>query len=71
MRWCIYLRTAIYEDKDYEQASFLDFMAVSDALGIQLKEGVYMAELNDFYKECLEAIREGEASEKEEKPIAV
>ncbi|NER37519.1 MAG: hypothetical protein F6J93_26750 [Oscillatoria sp. SIO1A7] len=61
----------LYEDKNYADASFLDFMTVSTILGIKLKEGVYVAEIDDYCKQCLGAIREGEASEKEEKPIAV
>ena len=61
----------LYEDKDYADASFLDFMTVSTILGIKLKEGVYTAEIDDYCKECLRAIREGDESAKEEKPIAV
>ncbi len=46
-----------YEDKDYQNASFLDFLAVSDALGIQIQEGSFFAELYDFYKDRIAVIR--------------
>ncbi len=49
-----------YEDKDYQNASYLDFLAVIDALGINIKEGVFFAELYDFYKDRLAAIRQAE-----------
>ncbi|MBD2775754.1 hypothetical protein [Iningainema tapete] len=49
-----------FEDKDYQNASFLDFLAVSDALGIKILEGRFVAELDDFYKEHLAAVRQTE-----------
>ena len=45
-----------YEDKDYQNASFIDFLAVSDALGIQMQDGNFLAQLNEFYKERLTAM---------------
>ncbi len=49
-----------FEEKDYQNASFVDFLAVSDALGIKLQEGKFVAELDDFYKEHLATIRQTE-----------
>ena len=49
-----------YEEKDYQNASFIDFLAISDALGIQIKEGKFFAQLHEFYKDRLTALRESE-----------
>lgn len=49
-----------YEDKDYQNASFVDFLTVSDALGIQIQDTSFFAELYDFYKDRLAAIRQSE-----------
>ena len=46
-----------FEDKDYQNASFLDFMTALDALGIKLVNGKFVAQLDDFYKEKLIAMR--------------
>ncbi|NER37513.1 MAG: hypothetical protein F6J93_26715 [Oscillatoria sp. SIO1A7] len=54
---------ASYEEKDYQNASFVDVIEVSTALGIKLKEGVYVAQMDDFCQERLEAVRKGDASE--------
>ena len=62
---------ASYEEKDYQNASFVDVIEVSTVLGIKLKEGVYMAEIDDFCQECLGAIREGEASENRQEQTAM
>ena len=42
-----------YEAADYQNASFVDVLAVSYALGIKIQEGVFIAELDDFYKSRL------------------
>ncbi|NER37517.1 MAG: hypothetical protein F6J93_26740 [Oscillatoria sp. SIO1A7] len=60
---------ASYEEKDYQNASFVDAIAVSTVLGIKLKEGVYVAEIDDFWGKCLEAVRKGDASEQEKEPM--
>ena len=60
---------ASYEEKDYQNASFVDAIAVSTVLGIKLKEGVYVAEIDDFWGKCLEAVRRGDASEQEKEPV--
>ncbi|MDF5732846.1 MAG: hypothetical protein PUP92_33845, partial [Rhizonema sp. PD38] len=49
-----------FEDKDYQNASFVDFLAVSDALGIKIQEDKFVAELDGFYKEHLATIRQTE-----------
>lgn len=49
-----------FEDKDYQNASFVDFLAVSDALGIKIEEGKFVAEFDGFYKEHLATIRQTE-----------
>lgn len=47
-----------YEEKDYQNANFIDFLAVSDALGIQIQEGKFFAQLHEFYQDRLNAMRE-------------
>ena len=59
---------ASYEEKDYQNASFVDVIEISTVLGIKLKEGVYVAEIDDFWEKCLGAIREGDASARQEQP---
>ena len=49
-----------YEQKDYQNASYLDFMAVINALGIQIHEGNFLASLDDFYTDRLADIRKAE-----------
>ncbi|MGK7900746.1 MAG: hypothetical protein AB4352_04910 [Hormoscilla sp.] len=46
-----------YEAKDYQNASFVDVLAVSYALGIEFHSGMLIASLDDYYKRKLEAIR--------------
>jgi len=36
----------LYEDKDYQDASFIDVMAVFDALDIKIEEGVFLVPLD-------------------------
>ncbi|MBD2773902.1 hypothetical protein [Iningainema tapete] len=50
----------IFEDKDYQNASFLDFMTALDALGIKLVNGKFVAQLDDYYKEKLISMRDSE-----------
>lgn len=38
----------IYEEKDYQNASFIDVLAVSNALGIKINNGVVIAQLTDL-----------------------
>ena len=47
-----------YEAKDYQNASFVDVLAVSDALGIEFRSSQIVASLDDFYKERLDGIRD-------------
>lgn len=47
-----------YEDKDYQNASFVDAISVSNALGIKIQKGNCVAALSDFYQERLAEIRE-------------
>jgi transcriptional regulator with XRE-family HTH domain len=49
-----------YEEKNYHNASFLDFLAVSDALGIQPQEGKFVAKLDEFYQSHLAQLRQSE-----------
>ncbi|MEC4817698.1 MAG: hypothetical protein SAK29_31160 [Scytonema sp. PMC 1069.18] len=46
-----------FEDKNYHNASFLDFLAISNALGIKIINGKFVAQLSDFYKQELRDIR--------------
>ncbi|MBC6454743.1 MAG: helix-turn-helix transcriptional regulator [Hormoscilla sp. SP5CHS1] len=55
-----------YEVKDYQNASFVDFLAVSDALGIEFRYGMLMASLDDYYKRKLDAIRNSPEIEMEQ-----
>lgn len=47
-----------FEDKNYHNASFLNVLAVSDALGIKITNGRFVAKLDDFYKDQLTAMRQ-------------
>jgi hypothetical protein len=49
-----------FEDKDYQNASFLDFLAVRDALGVEIINDKFVASLDDFYLEHLAAMRQTE-----------
>lgn len=46
-----------FEEKNYHNASFLDFLAVSNALGIKINNGTFTAHLDDFYQQELTNIR--------------
>ncbi|BAZ14898.1 hypothetical protein NIES4071_67680 [Calothrix sp. NIES-4071] len=48
------------EDKDYQNASFVDFIAVADALGVEINQSQFIAKIDDFYIERLMAIRQSE-----------
>ncbi|MBD2775569.1 hypothetical protein [Iningainema tapete] len=50
----------LFEDKDYQNATFLDFLAVSDALGVEIIDGKFIAKMDEFYLKRLEAIRASE-----------
>ncbi len=49
-----------FEDKDYQNASFLDFLAVADTLGVEIVDGKFVAKMDDFYLERLVAMRQAE-----------
>ncbi|MDY6784962.1 MAG: helix-turn-helix domain-containing protein [Cyanobacteriota bacterium] len=51
-----------YEKNNYKNASFLDVLAVMDALGIQLRGGQFGASLDEFYKDRLAVARRSESS---------
>ena len=55
------------EDKDYQNASFLDFLAVSDALGVEIVNDKFIAKIDDFYLEHLAAMRQTENLKQEVK----
>ncbi|MDF5721087.1 MAG: hypothetical protein PUP91_11530 [Rhizonema sp. PD37] len=46
-----------FEDKNYHNASFVNFLSALDALGIELVDGKFVAVLDDFYKQELVKIR--------------
>ena len=46
----------LFEDKDYQNASYLDFLAVANALGVEIVDGKFVAELDDFFKQKLAKI---------------
>ncbi|HCF27681.1 MAG TPA: hypothetical protein DEV81_10905 [Cyanobacteria bacterium UBA11049] len=50
----------LFEDKDYQNATFLDFLAVSDALGVEIIDGKFIAKMDEFYLKRLEAMRSSE-----------
>ncbi|MGK7901956.1 MAG: helix-turn-helix domain-containing protein [Hormoscilla sp.] len=52
-----------YEAKDYQNASFVDVLAISDALGIEFRSGTILASLDDYYQKRLDAIRDSEKIE--------
>ena len=47
----------LFEDKDYQNASYLDFLAVANALGVEIVDGKFVAELDNFFKQKLANIR--------------
>lgn len=47
----------LFEDKDYQNASYLDFLAVANALGVEIVDSKFVAELDDFFKQKLANIR--------------
>lgn len=47
-----------FEVKNYHNASFVDFLAVSKALGIKVIAGKFMAQMDDFYIKELIDIRQ-------------
>jgi DNA-binding XRE family transcriptional regulator len=49
-----------YEEENYNNATFLDFLTVIDALGIQLQSGRFCASLDEFYKERLAVARQSD-----------
>lgn len=50
----------LFEHKDYQNATFMDFLTVSDALGVEIIDGKFIATLDEFYLKRLEAIRASE-----------
>lgn len=48
------------EEKDYQNASFLDFLAVADALGVEINQSKFIAKMDDFYIKRLMAMRQSE-----------
>jgi chromosome segregation ATPase len=51
-----------YEDKEYQNASFVDVLTVINALGIQLDQGKFLVSLDDFYSNRLAELRQNEYS---------
>jgi hypothetical protein len=47
-----------FEQKDYQNASLLDFWAVADALGVEINDNIFVAKMNDFYLKILRDIRQ-------------
>ncbi|MUH00860.1 hypothetical protein F7734_54770 [Scytonema sp. UIC 10036] len=47
-----------FEEKNYHNASFLDFLTISKVLGIQIINGEFVAQIDDFYKQELMNVRQ-------------
>jgi DNA-binding XRE family transcriptional regulator len=47
----------LFEDKDYQNSSYLDFLAVANALGVEIVDGKFVADLDDFFRQKLANIR--------------
>ncbi|MEO0837979.1 MAG: hypothetical protein AAF063_03630 [Cyanobacteria bacterium J06643_5] len=47
----------LFEDKDYQNALLMDFLAVANALGVEIVDGKFVAELDDFFKQKLAKTR--------------
>ena len=47
----------LFEDKDYQNASYIDFLAVANALGVEIVDGKFVANLDDFFRHKLADIR--------------
>lgn len=58
-----------FEDKDYQNASFIDFLAVRDALGVEIVNDKFIAKIDDFYLEHLAAMRQTENIKEEVKAV--
>lgn len=46
-----------FEHEDYQNASYVDFLAAMNVFGIKLVDGKFIAEIDDYYKERLMNIR--------------
>lgn len=46
-----------FENKDYQNASFVDFLAVANALSVEIVDGKFVADLDDFFRQKLVNIR--------------
>jgi len=46
-----------YEDRNYQNASFLDVIEVAEALGIKLQSGVFVSDIDDFIESKLAKVR--------------
>lgn len=46
-----------FEDKNYHNATYLTFLRVQAALGFKVKDGKFIAQLNDFYRQQLDSFR--------------
>jgi hypothetical protein len=51
-----------FEDKDYQNASMTDFWAVADALGVEISDGKFVAQMHEFYLKRLSRMRQTEKS---------
>ena len=47
----------LFENKDYQNASFVDFLAVANALGVEIVDDKFVANLDDFFRHKLAHIR--------------
>ncbi|BAZ16064.1 hypothetical protein NIES4071_79390 [Calothrix sp. NIES-4071] len=54
---CTEEQVAAFENEDYQNATYVDFLTAMDVFGIKLVEGKFVAKLEDYYKKRLMEIR--------------
>jgi hypothetical protein len=52
-----------FEEKNYHNATYLNFLKVQSALGFKVKDGKFIAQLNDFYQKHLNSLRSQDSLE--------
>lgn len=54
---CTTEQVEAFENEDYQNATYVDFLSAMDVFGIKLVEGKFIAQLDDYYKKRLIEIR--------------
>lgn len=54
---CTEQQVEAFENEDYQNATYVDFLTAMDVFGLKLAEGKFVAKLEDYYKKRLMEIR--------------